>query len=101
MTNKRTAYIVRFIVLLVVGFAISIPFIWMVSASFKPRAEVEEAQIVPKQPTLKNYPVVLDIIPDPVTGRKLDLMFGRWYFNSVFTASAITVLQVLTMPFKH
>ena len=87
---------VRFAVLCLLGFVISIPFVWMVSASFKPRAEVEDVRIVPKKPTLRNYPVVLDMEPDPGTGKFLELRFGRWYFNSVFLAVGITVLQVLT-----
>lgn len=91
-----SATAVRFGALCVVGFVISIPFLWMVSASFKPRAEVEEVRILPKDPTIINYPIVLDVIPDPKTGRMLDLRFGRWYFNSIFLAVGITVLQVLT-----
>jgi ABC-type glycerol-3-phosphate transport system permease component len=88
--------IARFVVLSTVGFAVSIPFVWMLSASFKPRAEVEEVRIVPENPTLRNYPVVLDIIPDPVTGKFLEMRFGRWYFNSLLIASGVTVFQVLT-----
>jgi len=92
----RAGAIVRFCALCLMGFVISIPFLWMVSASFKPRAEVEEVRIVPRKPTLRNYPVVLDMQPDPGTGRFLELRFGRWYFNSIFLAIGITVLQVLT-----
>ena len=80
----------------VLGLAISLPFVWMVSASFKPRAEVEQVRIVPQQPTTRNYPIVLNQAPDPVTHKKLDLQFGRWYFNSLFIAVGITFLQVLT-----
>jgi ABC-type glycerol-3-phosphate transport system permease component len=74
----------------------AVPFVWMISASFKTRREAEQAQIVPEDPTVLNYPIVLDIIPDPVMEKKLDLRFGRWYFNSFFTAFAVTLLQVLT-----
>lgn len=73
-----------------------IPFVWMVGASFKPHREAEEAHILPLEPTLKNYPIVLDLIPDPVTGKKLGMRFGRWYFNSLLIAFGITLLQVLT-----
>jgi ABC-type glycerol-3-phosphate transport system permease component len=88
--------VVRFVALCLMGFVISIPFVWMLSASFKPRAEVEEVSIVPSKPTLRNYPVVLNLQRDPGTGKFLDLRFGRWYFNSIFLATCITVLQVLT-----
>ena len=96
MRRGTAGGIARFVVLSIVGFIVCVPFVWMVSASFKPRAEVEEVRIVPENPTLRNYPIVLDVVPDPVTGKFLDLRFGRWYFNSVFTAVGVTVLQVLT-----
>ena len=34
--------------------------------------------------------------PEPVTGEKLELKFGRWFFNSIFIAFANTLIQVLT-----
>lgn len=94
--RKKIAFTVRFVVLCVLGLAMALPFVWMVSASFKPRKEVEQVQIVPNEPTTNNYPVVLDMKPDPVTGRNLDLQFGRWYFNSILIATCVTFLQVLT-----
>lgn len=86
----------RFVMLVIVGIAMLVPFVWMVSASFKTRAEVEDVRIVPQNPTIQNYPIVLDMKPDPVTGKYLGLRFGRWYFNSVMIATCVTVLQVLT-----
>ncbi len=93
---RNLGTVVRILVLSIIGFAISIPFVWMVGASFKPRAEVEEAHIVPREPTLNNYPIVLDLMPDPVTGKYLGLRFGRWYYNSILVALCVTLLQVLT-----
>lgn len=86
----------RFISLALLAVLMSLPFIWMVGASFKPRAEVENIDIIPEAPTLKNYPVVLDMEPDPVTDKFLGMRFGRWYFNSLMMAMCITLLQVLT-----
>ncbi len=86
----------RFIALCLFGLTVSLPFVWMVSASFKPRSEVEEVRIVPQHPITRNYPIVLNLRPDPVTHKKLDLRFGRWYFNSLFMAVGITFLQILT-----
>jgi len=94
--RRRGVPWLRLIVLCVVGLSVSLPFVWMVSASFKPRREVDEVRIVPRDPTTRNYPVVLNRLPDPGTNKKLDLRFGRWYFNSVFVAVGVTVLQVLT-----
>lgn len=92
----RPGTIVRLAVLCLLGFAMSMPFIWMVSASFKPRNEVDQVQIMPHHPTTRNYPIVLNLRPDPGTGKKLNLKFGRWYFNSVFLALGTTLLQVIT-----
>lgn len=86
----------RFFLLCAIGFALSTPFFWMLGASFKTRAEVEQAHIVPHNPTALNYPVVLDLVPDPVTNVYLGVRFGRWYFNSIFVAIGITLFQVLT-----
>jgi multiple sugar transport system permease protein len=94
--RRRLSIALRFAALCVLGVTVSVPFVWMVSASFKPRAEVEEARIVPRHPTTRNYPIVLDMAPDPVTQQKLGLRFGRWYYNSFFMAVGITFLQVLT-----
>jgi len=88
--------VMRFVFLCFIALALCLPFVWMIGASFKTRQEVEDVSLVPKAPTLKNYPIVLDIVPDPVTGKKLHLRFGRWYFNSILVAMGITILQVLT-----
>jgi len=88
--------IARFLVLCVIGFSMCVPFLWMTGTSFKPRIEADDINIVPREGTLMNYPVVLDLAPDPITGEYLDLRFGRWYFNSFFVTLGITLLQVLT-----
>jgi ABC-type glycerol-3-phosphate transport system permease component len=88
----------RFTLLCGIGFVIAVPFIWMTAASFKPLSEIESGSLrmVPHEATLNNYRVLLNRMPDPGAGRKLDLRFGRWYFNSFFVALGVTVLQVLT-----
>ena len=86
----------RFLLMCVIGFLMTVPFLWMVSASFKPHREAEEAHIVPEEPTLRNYPIVLDVLPDPVTGAKLDMHYGRWYFNSILVTFGIALFQVTT-----
>lgn len=96
MKRAHVHLVARFLALCFIGFIMSIPFVWMVSMSIKPRHEVEAPRIVPEEPTARNYLIVLDRIPDPVTGKKLELRFGRWYFNSLFVALCVTLLQVLT-----
>lgn len=88
--------VLRLLVLSGVAMTMVVPFVWMVGASFKPHREAEEAHILPQEPTWRNYPIVLDLQPDPVTGKKLGMRFGRWYFNSLLVAFGVTLLQVLT-----
>lgn len=62
-----------------------VPFLWMVLASFKPLAEVEQLNPFPTRWLPANYPKVFEQIP-----------FGRYYFNSLFVAAWVTFLQCLT-----
>lgn len=72
------------------------PFLWMVLASFKTNAEIEQFTVLPSRWQTDNYALVLRQMPDPITGRLLELNFPRWFFNSVFVAAWITSLQVMT-----
>ena len=72
------------------------PFLWMLGASLKPRDEIHRIDLLPEQAQPTNYAVVLRLQPDPYTDRKLNLNFPRWYLNSIFVASWVTTLQVLT-----
>ncbi len=76
--------------------AMILPFLWMIGASIKPHAEIEEMQLLPATPQPENYSVVLRMSPDPYTERYLDLNFPKWYFNSLFVAGWVTALQVMT-----
>ncbi len=94
--RRHRALIGRFALLAVLGLAVSVPFFWMLASSFKPRDEVENLRVFPEKPTVRNYPLILDIEKDPETGKKLGMRYGRWYYNSVFIAIGVTLLQVLT-----
>jgi len=93
-TSART----RFVALGLVGFLLALPFVWMTGASLKSRAEIEAGgvHIVPEEVHAQNYPVLFGQAPEPVTGQKLELKFGRWFFNSLFIAFSNTLIQVLT-----
>lgn len=88
--------IARHALLVIIGLAMTLPFIWMVGTSVKPHDEVEEFSFVPKNPQPENFAIVLRKAPDPYTGKLLDLNFPKWYFNSVFIALWVTMLQVVT-----
>ena len=75
------------------------PFLWMLGASLKPRDEIHRIDLLPEKAQPTNYAVVLRVHPDPYTDRKLNLNFPRWYLNSIFVASWVTTLQVLTSAF--
>lgn len=64
-----------------------IPFLWALSASFKPLSEIVsgEPNFVPKNFTLDNYKQIFFQEP----------LFLRWLFNSVVIAISVTVLNLL------
>ncbi|NWF58580.1 MAG: carbohydrate ABC transporter permease [Fischerella sp.] len=64
-----------------------IPFLWALSASFKPLSEIVSGEInfLPKHFTLDNYKQIF--LQEP--------LFLRWLFNSVVIAVSVTVLNLL------
>ncbi|MEH2415494.1 carbohydrate ABC transporter permease [Nostoc sp.] len=64
-----------------------IPFLWALSASFKPLTEIVSAQpnFLPKNFTLDNYRQIF--LQEP--------LFWRWLFNSVVIAVSVTLLNLL------
>ncbi len=71
--------------LCLIGLTMMIPFFWMVLSSFKPLAEVENLNPIPSIWRSENYGDVFRQIP-----------FARYYFNSIFVAAWVTLLQCLT-----
>ncbi|MBH8560874.1 carbohydrate ABC transporter permease [Nostoc sp. CENA67] len=64
-----------------------IPFLWALSASFKPLSEIVsgEPNFLPRNFTLANYQQLFQQEP----------LFLRWLFNSVIIAVSVTVLNLL------
>ena len=64
-----------------------IPFLWALSASFKPLAEIVSGEInlIPRQFTLENYQQIFTQEP----------LFLRWLFNSVVIALSVTLLNLI------
>jgi len=83
--HRRGRFVVSHVALIALAATMLIPFAWMVLASFKPFGEVESLNPIPSDWQFGNYPEVFREIP-----------FGRYYFNSLFVAAWVTVLQVLT-----
>src|SRR5581483_8527673 len=76
---------VSHLILLLLAVTTLTPFLWMVLASFKTRAEVEQINPFPAVWHPENYLRVFEQIP-----------FAKYYFNSVFIAAWVTALQCLT-----
>ncbi|MBD2163148.1 carbohydrate ABC transporter permease [Calothrix membranacea FACHB-236] len=64
-----------------------IPFLWALSASFKPLSEIVsgEPNLIPQNFTLDNYKQIF--LQEP--------LFWRWLFNSVLIAFSVTILNLL------
>ncbi|NCO36262.1 MAG: hypothetical protein AUJ92_12475 [Armatimonadetes bacterium CG2_30_59_28] len=92
--TPRTVF--RYLLLVLFAGTMAVPFVWMVTASLKPRIESEQPHLVPHTVQSENYAIVLRRAPDPNTGEKLDLDYPKWYLNSLFIALWVTTLQVFT-----
>ena len=95
--RKRPRHMVSrtLMTLLLIGFAVLmiVPFIWMVSASFKLERDVMTIPIqwIPKNPTWDNYKIVLHI-----DSTKKDFHFLLAYWNSIKVTVLSTSLSVIT-----
>jgi len=67
-------------VLTILGITMIVPFLWMISTSFKPVEEILVLRFFPQEPTLNNYTHVLTETELP-----------RWYVNSLIVAVISTV----------
>ncbi len=78
---------IMFLILLAVSFIIVIPYIWMLSNSFKTTVETltDPMHIIPREPTLKGYIKVLTGSP-----------FFRWLGNSCFVTGINTTVILFT-----
>ncbi len=79
--------VLLYVVLALYAVITLIPFLWALSASFKPLSEIvsSEPNFLPKSFTLNNFKQIF--IQQP--------LFFRWLFNSVFIAISVTILNLL------
>ena len=82
------------LVLSVMAFTLIIPFRWMLLTSLKTIDEVGADNWLPHAAQWHNYADVFDADNPDINRRGID--FGRFYWNSLFVASWVTFLQVLT-----
>lgn len=85
--KRKVTSAVIFMLAIFVTFIMIIPFIWMVSASFKLKSEIFSVPIqwIPEVFHLDNYITILNEIP-----------FPRYFFNTAKITIIVTFLQVLT-----
>jgi multiple sugar transport system permease protein len=78
---------ILYILLVIYALITVVPFLWALSASFKPLAEIisGEVNFIPRQFTLDNYRQVF--VEEP--------LFLRWFFNSVAIAVTVTLFNLL------
>lgn len=70
------------------GFAFLYPFVWLVSASFKPRGEVFDNALIPHTPTLENYVTVWSSAP-------LALWLSNTAIVTVLAAVTVTITSAM------
>ena len=76
-----------YVVLTLYAIVTLVPFLWALSASFKPLSEIVSGKpdFLPKNFTLDNYKQIF--LQEP--------LFFRWLFNSVVIATSVTILNLL------
>lgn len=82
-TKKTVQKAILYLAFIGIGVIMVFPFIWMIATSFKTGSEIYSLDLIPKNPTWKNYIKVLH-------GSE----FPTWFLNSFFIAG-ITTLSVL------
>ncbi len=85
--NEWIRKLIIHVVLIVFGFLMVVPFLWMLSSSFKFEPEIFKIPItwIPEKPTLTNYAAIF-------FSPKYN--FARFYLNSFITASFVTLINV-------
>jgi ABC-type glycerol-3-phosphate transport system permease component len=72
-------------ILALIALTTLLPFAWMFLTSFKPLSEIDQLKFIPHDWRPQNYPKVFE-----------EILFGTYYFNSIFVAMWVTFLGVLT-----
>jgi len=83
--QSRVAAIISIALLIAVGIVFIYPFVWLVSASFKPRGEVFDNRLIPETFTLDNYVAVWQEAP-----------LGLWLLNTVIVTALAATAVTLT-----
>src|SRR5688572_14624839 len=87
--KKSLSAVLWYVLLSSIALLIILPLLWMLSTSFKPKSEwfMPDIYWIPRTFTWANFEKIFDNPSIPV---------ARWFLNSVFVASTITIC-VLTL----
>lgn len=86
--RSRVGRVLTWIALSVLGVIFVYPFVWLVSASFKPRGEVFDNRLIPETFTLDNYVAVWQEAP-------LALWLANTVIVTVLAATTVTVSSAM------
>lgn len=89
--NERNIRTCSYIILTLAGITMILPFLWMLSAAFKPEVEIFQFPIkwIPENPTLDNMRAIFSE----------DYNFMLYYWNSFKVAVIVTAIQLFTCSF--
>jgi multiple sugar transport system permease protein len=72
--------ILSYLCLALIAMTMIVPFMWMISTSFKPKTETRQPNFFPQEATTENYDYVMT-----------ETALPRWYMNSIIVAVMSTV----------
>jgi multiple sugar transport system permease protein len=86
-TSETVKKVIVYVLLIIASLLMLIPFIWMVSTSFKPASEIViwPPQLIPQNPTWQNYTKVFTTIP-----------ILLYLFNSLLISTVSTIFVLAT-----
>ncbi len=86
--RRYVGMILTYVVLILIALIIILPLLWMLSTSFKPKAQffTRDIQWIPLTWTLANYQSLFSLKSIPI---------ARWFLNSLVLSSIVTVLTLL------
>lgn len=89
--KKQIIHLFSYLALTLMGFTMILPFLWMLSAAFKPEVEIFRFPIkwIPENPTLSNMKAIFS--------EKYN--FALYYLNSFKIAVTVTLIQLFTCSF--
>lgn len=86
--GRRWARVPVLVALVALTVVFVYPLVWLLSASFKPRGEIFDNQLIPQHPTLENYLTVWESAP-------LALWLGNTLVVTALAATTVTVSSAL------